>query len=300
MKEKEFITSIQKILQSEYIGDDCAYLKDLGIVITQDSLVEDVHFKRNFTSVFDLGYKSVAVNISDISASGAKPAYLTISLSLPNDIDNNFINEFYEGAKSACTENVEIVGGDITGSDKIFISVCAIGKTQNRNISSRKNAQIGHKVIISGVHGSSAAGLKLLFEGKKEPRKLIKSHTKPIAQVDFARHISTNIKTKYAMTDTSDGLMDALCNISDQSNVLIEIDFNKIPYDNEIKIFENWQNLVLFGGEDYQILATVPQDFNFGTEIGKVKQGTGIDLIINNHTIHYTKQDIEKKIFNHF
>ena len=100
MKELEFINIIQNLLSSEYIGDDCAYLEDLGIVVTQDSLVEDVHFKREFATPFQLGYKSIAVNLSDIYASGAEAKYLTVSLSLPKDIDENFLKEFYEGAKS--------------------------------------------------------------------------------------------------------------------------------------------------------------------------------------------------------
>lgn len=140
MNEKELIKIIKSTLNSKYIGDDCAYLEDLGIVITQDSLVEDVHFKMDFITPYQLGYKSVMVNISDVCASGAKPKYLTISLSLPNFVDENFVKEFYEGAKNA-SDNVQIVGGDITGSDKIYISVTAIGSTRGRKISSRKNAK---------------------------------------------------------------------------------------------------------------------------------------------------------------
>ena len=87
MKEKEFISIIKNTLKSEYIGDDCAYLKDLGIVVTQDSLVENVHFLRKKITPFQLGYKSVMVNISDIAASGGDPKYLTVSISLPSDID---------------------------------------------------------------------------------------------------------------------------------------------------------------------------------------------------------------------
>ena len=157
MKEKEFIQIIKSTLNSEYIGDDCAYLKSLGIVITQDSLVENVHFKMDYMTPYQLGYKSVMVNISDICASGAKPEYLTISLSLPKHIDKDFIKNFYEGAKEAC-QDVEIVGGDLTGSDKIFVSVTAIGSTKNRKISSRSNAKEGYKVIVSGEHGNSAKG----------------------------------------------------------------------------------------------------------------------------------------------
>ncbi len=302
MKEKEFISIIKKSLNSKYIGDDCAYLKDLGIVVSQDSLVEDIHFKKNFTTPFELGFKSVMVNISDIAASGAKPKYITISLSLPPDIDENFIDEFYDGCKKACNNEIEIVGGDITGSEKIFISICAIGSTTGRNISSRKNAKPGQKIIVSGLHGSSAAGLQLLLAGKNTNTKFIKAHLMPYAQTEFGKIVATNVEENYAMMDTSDGLMDALSTIANDSNVLLEVDFDKIPYDKDLKIFKNYQDLILFGGEDYQIIATVPQNFSdtMATTIGQVKEGLGINLKIQNNILHYSKQDVEKNLFNHF
>lgn len=349
MKEKEFINIIKNVLQSDYIGDDCAYLKDFGIVVSQDSLVEDVHFKRGLISPFQLGYKSVMVNISDICASGAKPSYITISLSLPHDIDSDFVKEFYEGAKKACLtslpldKGVSIVGGDITSADKIYVSVCAIGDAKGRNISSRKNAKEGYKVVVSGLHGSSGAGLKLLLQGKKEPQKFIKAHLEPQAQVEFSQKISTqgirffgdeilsfranevSVESKipsplndatYAMMDTSDGLMDALSTIANESGVLLEIDFDKIPRDKDLEQFESWQNMILFGGEDYGLVAVVPQEFDAGTQIGVAKKGLGVDLIYSNsviqskaknlsqnankYLIHYSKQDVENRIFNHF
>lgn len=300
MKEKEFITIIKNTLNSPYIGDDCAYLKDLGIVVTQDSLVEDIHFSTKFISAFDLGFKAVMVNVSDVAASGAEPKYLTVSLSLPSNVKEDFVEEFYNGCKKACGNDVQIVGGDITGSEKIYISICAIGKTLGRNISSRKNAKIAQKVIVSGIHGSSSAGLKLLFEGKNSPEKFIKSHINPVAQVEFGKNISTIVKESYAMMDTSDGLMDGLSTIANESGVLLDIDFDKIPYDKDIEQFENWQDLVLFGGEDYQILATVPQNFQGGFEIGVVKEGLGVNLKLRDKITHYSKQDVEEKVFNHF
>ncbi len=300
MKEKEFITIIKNTLNSPYIGDDCAYLKDLGIVVTQDSLVEDIHFSTKFISAFDLGFKAVMVNVSDVVASGAVPKYLTVSLSLPSNVKEDFVEEFYNGCKKACGNEVQIVGGDITGSEKIYISICAIGKTLGRNISSRKNAKIGQKVIVSGIHGSSSAGLKLLLEGKNSPEKFIKSHINPVAQVEFGKNISTIVKESYAMMDTSDGLMDGLSTIANESGVLLDIDFDKIPYDKDIEQFENWQDLVLFGGEDYQILATVPQNFQGGFEIGVVKEGLGVNLKLRDKITHYSKQDVEEKVFNHF
>lgn len=300
MKEKEFITIIKNTLNSPYIGDDCAYLKDLGIVVTQDSLVEDIHFSTKFISAFDLGFKAVMVNISDVAASGAEPKYLTVSLSLPSNVKEDFVEEFYNGCKKACGNDVQIVGGDITGSEKIYISISAIGKTLGRNISSRKNAKIGQKVIVSGIHGSSSAGLKLLLEGKNSPEKFIKSHINPVAQVEFGKNISTTVKESYAMMDTSDGLMDGLSTIANESGVLLDIDFDKIPYDKDIEQFENWQDLVLFGGEDYQILATVSQNFQGGFEIGVVKEGLGVNLKLRDKVTHYSKQDVEEKVFNHF
>ena len=300
MKEKEFITIIKNTLNSPYIGDDCAYLKDLGIVVTQDSLVEDIHFSTKFISAFDLGFKAVMVNVSDVAASGAEPKYLTVSLSLPSNVKEDFVEEFYNGCKKACSNDVQIVGGDITGSEKIYISISAIGKTLGRNISSRKNAKIGQKVIVSGIHGSSSAGLKLLLEGNNSPEKFIKSHINPVAQVEFGKKISTTVKEPYAMMDTSDGLMDGLSTIANESGVLLDIDFDKIPYDKDIEQFENWQDLVLFGGEDYQILATVPQNFQGGFEMGVVKEGLGVNLKLRDKITHYSKQDVEEKVFNHF
>ena len=302
MKEKEFISTIKNILNSKYIGDDCAYLKDLGIVISQDSLVEDIHFKQAFTNPFELGYKSVMVNLSDIASSGAKPKYLTISLSLPSNIDKSFVEKFYQGCKQACNNNVEIVGGDITGSEKIFISICAIGATLDRNISSRKTAQIGQKIIVSGQHGSSAGGLLLLLSGEKEPQKFIKAHLMPQAQIQFGENIAKTVKEKYAMMDTSDGLMDALSTIANESNVLLEVDFDKIPYDKDLEKFDNYKDLILYGGEDYQIVATVPQSYNDpnAITIGQVKEGLGVDLKCGNDITHYSKQDVEQHLFNHF
>ena len=178
MKEQDFINIIKNQIGTKYIGDDCAYLKDFGIVISQDSLVEDIHFKLDWCSPFQLGYNSVTVNISDILASGAKPKFLTISLSLPKTIKGEFIEEFYKGAKSAL-RGTEIVGGDITGStDKIFISITAIGSTNERKISSRKNAKVGHVVITKGEFGKSSAGLKELMQGGKN-LELIKAHLEP-------------------------------------------------------------------------------------------------------------------------
>ncbi len=289
MKEKDFINIIKEITQSRYIGDDCAYLKDLGIVVTQDNLVEDVHFSLDWTTPYKLGYKSAMVNISDILASGGEPKYLTVGLSLPKNIDENFVKEFYKGIKSA---GIEVAGGDITGGDKVFISICAIGDTKGRKISSRANAKVGYKVITSGFHGSSSAGLKLLQNGVKD-HKFIQTHLMPQSREDFSKYIAQNADFDYAMTDSSDGLFDALLQIAEKSHVKLFI--NSIPYDKEIEQFENYMDLVLFGGEDYELVACVPKDFEVPNSytIGEIKSGEGVEIFGK-------KTEFEGKIFNHW
>lgn len=314
MKELEFLEIIKNSLsKNAYIGDDCAYLKDLGIVITQDSLVENIHFSLEFSTPYQLAYKAIIVNLSDILAAGAAPKYLTISLSLPNYLGNDFISEFYNACDDLSKEfGFEIVGGDITGSSKLFISICAIGLTKGRKISSRKNAKVGDLVITTGVHGSSVAGLYLLNKTMTnvENGSLINAHLMPNLAKNFSHEISTKIKRDYAMMDTSDGLADALFKIAQASNVLISVDFDKIPYDKEIEQtaqdanipFENW---IFYGGEDYQLIACIDeqnlQKLNAPyTIIGKINKKTEkhfVEIISDKTTEKISNLE---KTFNHF
>lgn len=338
MKELEFLEIIKKMLPGNpYIGDDCALLKDLGIVVTQDSMVENIHFSLKFSTPYQLAYKAIIINLSDIFASGAIVKYVTVSLSLPKNITGNFISEFYKACNDLSKKfNFEIIGGDITGSEKIFISVCAIGITKGRRISSRKNAQVGDCVITTGVHGSSAAGLYLLREEGRENRELeiepvsqsemanpptlqpsnpplhslIEKHLMPTLSTAFSNEISAKTDRDYAMMDTSDGLIDALFKIAQASDILISVDFNKVPYDKEIEEiadaadidFKDW---IFYGGEDYQLIACVNKEnldkieFPY-TLIGCVKEKE------ENHFVEVVFDDSIQKItdlektFNHF
>jgi thiamine-monophosphate kinase len=304
MKEEELLGIIKSIVGDKYIGDDCAYLEEFGIVITQDNLVESVHFDRSYTTPFKLGYKSAMVNISDIVASGAEPKYMTVGLSLPKDIQSDFVKEFYEGMQSALV-GVEIIGGDITSSDKIVISITAIGSTKGRKISSRKNAKVGDVIVVSGEHGASAGGLKLLQQGKVEPTSLIDAHLMPKAEVEFAKSISKNIQRDYAMMDSSDGLADALIKIANASDKTLVVDFDKVLYDDELaKLFpDEYIDMVLYGGEDYKIVGVLPKDFaqNLAnlTIIGVVEErqeGIPVRLKLNEQEFVLDSE----KCFNHF
>lgn len=283
MKEHDFINIIKNRTKSPYLGDDCAYIKELGIVITQDNFVENVHFKKDWATPYQIGYKATAVNISDVLASGAKPAYLSVGLSLPSYINEDFITEFYNGVKMA-SHGAEVIGGDITGGEKIFISITAIGKTDNRKISSRKFAKEGYVVIVSGKFGESAKGLEQLKAGLKETSS-IKAHLEPILDINFSESISTQINTDYAMMDSSDGLADALFQIAKASNV---------------KIMTNYIE-GMFGAEDYKLVAVVPQSI-----LAKISNYEIIGQVVNFDGAYLQIEDKkysnynELGLFNHF
>ena len=282
MQEHDFIKIIKNITNSTYLGDDCAYLKDLEIVVTQDNFIENVHFKKDWSTPFQIGYKAAVVNISDILASGAIPAYLTVGLSLPK-VEDSFIKELYEGI-IAGSYGAEIIGGDITGSEKIMISITAIGKTTNRRISSRSFARPGYIVVTTGKYGVSSKGLCHLFEGKKGTPE-IKAHLEPILNPNFSKLISSNLKDDYAMMDTSDGLADALFQIAKSSNVTIAV-----------KEVDG-----IYCAEDYNLVAVIPEDSNIPLSgidiIGRVFPYDGFYLKIGDK--NYNNYD-ELNLFNHF
>ena len=128
MKEIDFLNIISaKLADNTYLGDDCAYLKEYGLFVTQDTLVEDVHFSLLTTTPKQLGWKTAAVNLSDLAASAALPLFLTVSLSLPENTEKKFVAEFYEGINDICKKyNTAVIGGDLTRSEKVFVSVCAV------------------------------------------------------------------------------------------------------------------------------------------------------------------------------
>ena len=276
MKEDNFINIIKNTLpeSSSYIGDDTAYIAEKDMILTQDTLIEDVHFRKATISPYNLGIKSIAVNLSDIAASGGIPAYILISLSLPENIQENFLEEFYKGVREICSKyNVIVVGGDLTRASKITISVAVVGFGSGVNPSKRSYAKVDDLVIVTGNFGSSRAGLWILEESlsssetiRKIPKpvseKFIKAHINPTPRLKEGRVIASSCGTTTAIMDTSDGLADALYKISLQSNVSMEINYKDIPYDDDLSIITKIANIdfckwILYGGEDYELVATV-------------------------------------------
>lgn len=283
MKELDLINVIETMPNTELLGDDCAYLKEFGIVVTQDNFIEDVHFKRKWATPYQIGYKACVVNISDILASGAKPEYITVGLSIPDTIDEKFVKEFYRGISDGLY-GAKIAGGDITGADKIFVSITAIGSVKDRKISSRKNAKAGYAIVTYGEFGKSSEGLKELFDGKKNTEN-IGIHLEPKLNPLFSEAIAKNIESDYAMADTSDGLADALFKIAAASGVTIKTHYID----------------GMFGAEDYSLVAAVPNEFTKFIpncrKIGEVSDYSGCYLDIDGKK--YSMYD-ELGLYNHF
>ncbi|MCD7780651.1 MAG: thiamine-phosphate kinase, partial [Candidatus Gastranaerophilales bacterium] len=261
MKELDFLEIIKKTLNfSSFLGDDCAFLEDLDIFVTQDTLVEDVHFSMYTTSPYLLGRKSVNVNLSDLAAALALPKYISVSVSLPKKTKDSFVSELYRGINDVCNEyNVKVTGGDITGSDKIVISITAIGKKTSLFLSSRKNAKKNDYILVTGEFGSSSAGLYALSNFLYADKNLIDSHLNPAARINESKKLANFIESDITVMDCSDGLVDALYKISSASRHCLKVDINSVPVNQKLLEFcsqndLNYKKFVKWGGEDYELL----------------------------------------------
>lgn len=316
MKELEFIDVIKNTLSdNSFIGNDCADLKDIGLFITQDSLVEDVHFTLNTTTPFELGQKAVAVNISDLASTLCNPEYISVGLSVPNSISTDFVREFYKGIDEACKKyNVRVTGGDITSSDKVYISITAIGRRRHSIDTGRNFAKDGDFILSTGFYGTSAAGLYALQHKINVSKEILSAHLTPVARIEEAHIMGNHAEENLCTMDSSDGLADALYKISKASNVSIDVNFDEIPVLDEVKTLAEQNNVpledwVLWGGEDFELIFSVPyyifsiMDMTKFKFIGTVKNSNGNPTV----TVHKKDGDIviddklfQEKSYNHF
>jgi thiamine-monophosphate kinase len=240
------------------IGDDAAWLDSRGttLLVTADLLIEKIHFDLRWTSFYALGYKTLAVNLSDIAAMGGTPAYLTLSLGVPRSFRSEDVEEFYRGVRAlAARSGVSIVGGDTSRAERFFISAALIGRAPHRPIL-RNGARCGDDLYVTGTLGDSALGLKLL---KKRSRQsgagyLIRRHNFPTARLAAGALLARSGLAK-AMIDLSDGLLQDLGHICKESGVGAEICEEALPLSNAYRKFTAGDpTIALGGGEDYELL----------------------------------------------
>lgn len=283
------------------IGDDAAVIrppKNKLELFATDMLVENVHFTCDTIRPRDLGYKTIAVNLSDIAAMGGRPTQVVISMALRPDLDTPFVTEMYQGMKDICRQfGVNLVGGDTVSTKGPLVLNCAVlGEVEPKYLQKRSGARVGDWVAVTNTVGDSAAGCELLLKKKvsytEAEKKLISAHVTPCPQVVLAERLA-----RYAtsMNDVSDGLASESNELAKASGVCIRIDKAKIPLSCALcdaSLDKDKIDYALYGGEDYQLIFTMPpigtQELidNEITVIGEVVEGeTGVFLADGDQTV---------------
>jgi len=251
------------------IGDDAALVKippQELLLSTTDTLVENVHFNWDYASPFQVGWKVLAINISDIAAMGGKPTYCLISLAMSRDTKKSLVNELYGGLKRiASLYKIDIIGGDLVYSPVFTVTICLLGEVNKDNFILRSGAKKGDLIYVTGDLGASKAGL-IYLEGfnakkKREGAFFIKKHLMPCPKLKEGQQIAKS-KLSNAMIDISDGLISDLSHIAEESGVGAVIWEEKIPLNPSVRklakeLKTSPLNWALYGGEDYELLFTV-------------------------------------------
>lgn len=250
----------------EGVENDAAELGD-GVVVTQDALVEGVHFRLDWTSWRDLGYKAAAVNLSDLSASAARPEALIVSLCLPPETPAEHVFELYEGIAEA---GVPVRGGDTVAAPALALSVTAIGRSAR--VPGRGGARPGDAIVVTGPLGGSGAGFRALSGGRRgDPA--VAWHLRPPLRVEEGLALG---RVATAMLDVSDGLAADAGHVAEVSGCRLAIDLAAVPRVGELAD--------LGFGEDYELLATTPDPLGFAV-VGRVEEGVGVELTLDGRPV---------------
>jgi thiamine-monophosphate kinase len=244
------------------IGDDCAALFLSGTtLLTTDTLVENVHFRREWTTFPLLGEKAFAVNASDIAAMGGEPTFALLSLSVPQDTEVEDLDAFFDGfLRGAGTCNTALIGGNMSAAPCWMIAVTLLGHALH-GIITRSGAQLGDDVYVTGTLGDAALGLRVLQEGQSgaHAEEAKARFLCPTSRIEISRSLATQ-HLATAMIDVSDGLLQDLGHICEASKVGAEIEGERLPLSPSycaLRGEREW-DLALTGGEDYELLFTAP------------------------------------------
>ena len=254
------------------IGDDAAaWVGPRGLrVLTTDTMVEGVHFNLDYVAWRDLGWKALAVNLSDVAAMGCYPSYAVVTLGLRGDLPCEGLVEMYEGMMDVCERSGgAIVGGDIVQSPALFVTVALEGAASSRaghadggTLLTRGAASPGDKIAVTGELGCSAGGLRMLLDGLRfdgaTAKHLMNAHHRPMPRVTEGMALLD--AGVLAAIDISDGLVDDLGKICRASGVGATIRSESVPVDQVLRgaYSDDWLDMALGGGEDYELLFTAP------------------------------------------
>jgi thiamine-monophosphate kinase len=257
-------------------GDDAAVLPPSPlqqVVLSTDLFVEDVHFTRKAATFYDIGYKAAAANLSDIAAMGATPTAIFVAIALPPSLTYEDWQEFYRGLAIPCKRHkVQLLGGDTSSSPStLFIAITITGQVNSGHILTRQGAKVGDRIYVSGTLGDSAAGLAYLKKNKRPPKPstlskpmkyLVHRHLQPTARIALGQLLASQPYASAAM-DLSDGLSGDLRHLCRQSQVGALIHSGQIPMSKHMQSYAKRVSATplqwsLHGGEDYELLFTIP------------------------------------------
>lgn len=274
------------------IGDDCALIPQktgMSTLVTTDMLVEGTHFLTEDASAYDIGWKSAAVNISDIAAMGGRPVGSFLAFALPASSETGWVDEFMRGYRDvSALSGTALLGGDTTRTpDRMCICVTVVGECVREKAVLRSGARPGDLICVSGCLGDSAGGLRVILDGIErgdDESELVRRHYMPVPRVREGMSIAACGAS--AMMDISDGIGSDLSHILDASSVGAEIDCSLIPVSGcllRCAAAHGWdvESLAVDGGEDFELLFTIsPEDEHRlevnHTVIGRILPGKGI------------------------
>jgi len=236
---------------AQRIENDAAVVA--GLVVTQDALVEGVHFRLDWLDFRELGYRAAAVNLSDLAASGAEPLGLIVSLAASGETDLEQVVELYEGIAET---GVPVVGGDTSEADRLYLSVTALGRSAR--VPGRAGARPGDLLVVTGPLGAAGAAFR--------DRRLVR----PPLRLAEGRRLA---RTAHAMLDVSDGLAVDARRLAERSACRVVIELGQVPLSPGAELSD------LGFGEDYELLAAVPDADGFH-EIGRCEDGEGVELLL--------------------
>lgn len=239
------------------IENDAAQLED-GLVVTQDALVEGVHFRLDWTTYRELGYKAAAVNLSDLAASGAEPEALLVSLGAPGETELDDVLELYAGLNEP---GVPIVGGDTTRAESLYISVTTLGRSER--VPGRNGAQPGDLLVVTGPLGAAGAEFRA---GR---------HARPPLRLEEGRRLAA---AAHALIDVSDGLAVDAGHLAARSGCRLVLELERVPLAPDATVDD------LGFGEDYELLAATDDALGFHV-IGHCVEGAGLEIRLDGNPV---------------
>ncbi|HET8888365.1 MAG TPA: thiamine-phosphate kinase [Candidatus Angelobacter sp.] len=250
------------------IGDDCAILRlssGSELLVTTDLCIENVHFRRAWHPAAAVGHRCITRGLSDIAAMGGHPMACFLSLGLPDDLPQSWVNGFLRGLLAQARHfKIPLAGGDISSARQITADIIVTGQVPAGKAVLRSGARPGDRIYVTGSLGGSAATLKQLFVGKKIKPTRSNAHFYPTPRITAGAWLRER-SLATAMIDLSDGLSVDLAHICEESRVAAIIEANKVPLGNGADL-----KLALHGGEDYELLFTAPARAKVPTRIADV------------------------------